>query len=482
MTDHYGCVLFSPDGRLLAVGEAKPQIRLLERATGKETVIPVPAPADGIAALAFSPDSRRLAAGCGAVDHDIHVWDLAGGTETRLAGHSGWVAALAFSPDGQTLASASSDQTVRLWDVTRQAETRRLQGNSDEVWALAWSADGKGLVTGARDGSVRYWDPAPKQGAPYQVLPESVHFWGLTFFPDSQTFLTTTRPEGAVVRWDTPGLHVVERLSFLGTNHAGLDLSPDGRWLALGDDAGNVQVWDFPGRRMVTNLVSHGTTIIALWFSPHGNFLACGVPASDGIVGTIWAVAGWTEVSLPPLKGTIVFDGNFSPDERTAALGYVDGTAAWWDLATGQRKEFFDCRYANAVHAVFSPDGRHFATGGLNGLMTLWDVATRQAKPIGRGHRNALHDLLFSPDSRRLLASGTGLTNVIKLWDVETGRDVATLPGRPGWYSHIGFSPDGKTLFAVSMEGTVLFWRAPSFDEIAQREGHQTSLKPSKEP
>jgi WD40 repeat protein len=120
---------------------------------------------------------------------------------------------------------------------------------------------------------------------------------------------------------------------------------------------------------------------------------------------------------------------------------------------------------------VFSPDGRHFATGGLDdGLVTLWDVATQQAKPIGRAYRNALHDLLFSPDSRRLLASGTSPKGLIKFWDVETGRDVATLPGVPGWYVHMGFSPDSNTLFAASIEGTALFWRAPSFEEIEAKE------------
>ena len=127
-TDHYGCVLFSPDGRWLAVGEAKPRIRLLDRATGKETSIPVPPPADGITALAFSPDSKLLAAGCGAGDNDVHVWDLAAGTEVRLAGHSGWVAGLAFSPDGQTLASASADQTLRLWDVTAEGRAAAVPG------------------------------------------------------------------------------------------------------------------------------------------------------------------------------------------------------------------------------------------------------------------------------------------------------------------------------------------------------------------
>jgi WD40 repeat protein len=474
-SDHYGCVLFSPDGRLLAIGEAKARIRLLERATGQErTPLTVPLPADGIAAMAFSPDSKRLAAACGVGDNQVHVWDLESGTQLQpLTGHNRWVVGLAFSPDGKTLASASADQTIRLWDMARNAERRRFQGYSRDVWAIAWSPDGEELVTGGKDGSVRYWEPEAKPAlAPPAVLPTLIWPWGLAFSANSKTLLTVTRPEGSVVRWDATSFQEVERLSWLGTNHAALALSPGGRWLALSEGAENVQVWDFMAQRMVTNLAFPQARIFTLIFSPRGTMLAAGALSSQGgYAGKLWTVADWREVSLQGINRKNHFEGEFSPNERTFALSYLDGTVAWWDLATGQRQAFFDSKYSSESHVAFSPDGRFFATAGVSdGFITVRDAMTPGAKRIIRDHRDAIDDLAFSPDGQRLVASGSSPQNVVTLWDVETGRDVATLPGPPRWYPHVGFSSDGSTLFAASLEGVVLFWHAPSFAEIEAKE------------
>jgi len=279
------------------------------------------------------------------------------------------------------------------------------------------------------------------------------------------------------VRRDAATAQVVERLSFLGTNHLGLDLSSDGRWLALGDKVGNVQVWDFKERQLVTNLVSRGTLVVVAMFSPHGSMLNCGVQTSDGgPVPEFWSVADWREISLRGIDLTKHHEPAFSADERTLAIGHTDGTAAWWDLQTGQKQgPEFGCDSAGAVNVAFSRDGRWFGTGGMDGRVMLWDVATRKAKSIGRGHRNELQDVAFSPDGQRLIASGSNPKDVVKLWDVETGRDLATLPGKPGWYVHIGFSPDGNTLFAASLEGTALLWRAPSWEEIEAFEKKQSA-------
>ncbi|MHC1767258.1 MAG: protein kinase [Verrucomicrobiia bacterium] len=469
-----GCVLFAPDGHWLAVGEAQPRIRLLNRASGERKDILLAAEAEGITTLAFSPDSKLLAAGFGAGDNDVHVWDLETHTEMRFSGHGGWIAGVAFSPDGGTLASVSADQTLRLWDLGRRVEKRRFQGNTDEVWAVAWSPDGKNLVTGAKDGSVRYWDSEIKPVPPYVILPEPICFWGWSFLPDSRTLLAVTTLEGAVAQWDAGAAKRVATLSFLGTNHFSLALSQDGRQLALSDLEGNIEVWNLPARQLVTNLVVQEARVHALWFSMHDRLLCAGAIRSDGrIVVRFWAVDRWREINLQGINVQGLLEGTLSPDDRILAIGYGNGTAAWWELATGKRLAFPICHFSTGVRVRFSPRGTWFATADLDGIMTVWDVATHQPKTMTRGFRNGLRDVVFSPDEQRLIASGSSPQGLVKIWDVDTGREVATLPGEPGNFNHIGFSPDGNTLFAGSLGGTALLWRAPSWEEIDAAEKKQ---------
>jgi WD40 repeat protein len=227
---------------------------------------------------------------------------------------------------------------------------------------------------------------------------------------------------------------------------------------------------------MVTNLLAPAPIVFGLMFSPGSTLLNCGSTISGRqFVPKTWWVAGWKEVSLPGYDFKEVLEPAFAPDERTVAIGYRDGTAAWWDLKTGQRHETFDCESPGAINVAFSPDGRFFATVGMNGRVMLRDRGTRQTKSVSPGIRDALYDLAFSPDGSRLAGSGTGLRCPVQLWDVETGRDLVALPGKPGQYVHIGFSPDGSALFAASLEGTVLLWRAPSWEEIEASENGKES-------
>ncbi len=73
-----------------------------------------------------------------------------------------------FSPDGTRLASASNDQTIRVWDVTEgpppgsmteegaiTRELYKLSAHTGAVTDVAFTPDGDHLVSASEDGTVR---------------------------------------------------------------------------------------------------------------------------------------------------------------------------------------------------------------------------------------------------------------------------------------------------------------------------------------
>jgi hypothetical protein len=194
-------VLFSADGRwLISVGTRTAQI--WDTATGK-LLLSVTHRSSRDRAVALSPDSRWLATG--SPGHGVRIWGTADGRALMTISlgpllDSSWnapdgVDGLAFSPDGRRLATASTDNTARIWDAATGQPILKL-AHGGAVSAVAFSPDGRRLATASTDKTARIWDAVT--GQVLAELPHQKAVRDVAFSPDGDRLATATKQSAQV--------------------------------------------------------------------------------------------------------------------------------------------------------------------------------------------------------------------------------------------------------------------------------------------
>jgi hypothetical protein len=140
------------------------------------------------------------------------------------------------------------------------------------------------------------------------------------------------------------------------------------------------------------------------------------------------------------------------------------------------------------LSAAFSPDGRLIAAGTARGAVHLLDAATGEKVATLDGPLGMVGGLSFSPGGT-LLAVGAYVTNfraerdpeklkgALQIWDVARREVVHSLPhGQGPW--NMGFSPDGKWLGSLGVDGNVYIWNPVTGERRATLPGHRKAPGP----
>ena len=93
--------------------------------------------------LAVSPDGRLIASGDAA--EAIKIWEAITDEEIHSsAGPSGVIRSVAFSPDGSRLAGVTGFGRVMIWDAKNGTELMNLNGGGSFV---AFSSEGQTIIS-----------------------------------------------------------------------------------------------------------------------------------------------------------------------------------------------------------------------------------------------------------------------------------------------------------------------------------------------
>ncbi len=471
-------LVWSPDGKVLISASDGDGIRFWETATGKVLRdLPERKAHNSVIVLALTADGKTLAAGetdfsSGAPDRQdtVRLWDVAGGRELyQFSAERAY--RLAFSPDGKALA-VTGGKAVRLWDVGTGKERRPLEGHREGTYAVAFSPDGKLIASSGSvlDRTVRLWDAAT--GREVRCLEgHEASIGSVLFSPDGKVLATGDGDWGATIRlWDVASGKELRRC----TGHHGpvcqLSFSPDGKTLAsAGCWERVVRLWDAGTGRESSPFARHQGEVAAVAFSPDGKALLTG--CADGAL-RLWDTAGGVErLRLSGHKGRVATVA-FSSNGRLLASGaHQDREVRLWDAASGRSVRTLAVDRPDVSCVAFSPDGKLLAAGnGVEDMLLpggaampdctvrLWEAASgKQVRrlPLTKGRVGAV---AFSPDGRILAAAGPD-DSAVHLWDLTPRGELRILrgpadPGDPSGRSEgvvaVAFSPDGKTLAAVS--------------------------------
>ena len=535
------CGRFSPDGThvVVACESGKAFVYSLREPSAEPIVLA--GHTSAVHWADFSPDGAMIVTA--SRDRLAILWDARTGRELRrLTGHTGNLSEARFVVGGKFVLTRSgepvedhttpeSDRTARLFDANTGEELLVLAGHTDQVRSIASSRDLRWIATASTDGTVRVFELShgerpellstrelrmPGRALSVDIARDgsrlAVAFdagarvidletcatryelpshdrravvW-IAFSPDDTRLATVAYDSAVRIFRAEDGM--LERTCRGDTRTVqALTWSKDGRWIATWQRKPQVDLWYAGERPFLQVLRGHAGEVVTARFDARGERIAS---ASKDGTARLWSAGdGAALLTLPapaddarPLIGAC-----FDPDGARVLTTNDAGRARLYDARDGRELARYDVESHSGIAGAFDPRGVFVCLPSGVGGVRVVELSSGRTIDLA-AHEGELTCARFSPDGS-VLATG-GLDRRVVLFDLhaESAGELATRRWRTEPFKtprydldrvfDLAFDPSGARLAASyqSMEyplldlatgATLVAARAPTLGRIA---------------
>lgn len=509
LTNTYGCIAISPDGRRIAVALPDQHVRIWSLDldayaavrgddmwaaldSPREDDMSVPESARGVLkgriiwelppsvdrrvdSLAWSPDGTILAIGGGYDRGVVELWDVEERTCTLFNAHQNSVWALAWLQD-TTLDEEDGDSPSSALETSDRSKWILISGSYDRTFAL-WSYDS---IINAAEIPGEHWDRkgyADNQEvsfefinrhtpAPLAVRAHSDVVLSIAVAPD-QSLIATAGGDHEASVWAVEDLleaakqTVSPDVTFHGNVIHGASISPDGGALVTASEDGVLRFWDMHSKPTAKPIQFDRAAKAAqtVKFSP------VGLPRAV-LVGTQGAGAylcelneDLTERGRRHLDGGSVTSVAFNPKADAThqlAIGHDSGVVTVHEVREGGPTLTCPINHSAPVRCVvFSPDGSVLVSVGNDKIVIVWDLVSGACFKLMECHQGRIKSAAFSPDGKWL---ATGGRETIRIWNTDNWTLEDTIQAHNNEIWTLEWSPCGNLLASGAKDRTVRLW------------------------
>ncbi len=318
--------------------------------------------------VSWSPDGSRVATA--SWDNTAKIWDAVNGAMLHtLNGHNREVRTVSWSPDGSRVATSGYGDTPRIWDAVNGATLHTLSGHKSEVWDVSWSPDGSRVATASYDYTARIWD-AVSGTTLHTLIGHTISVYVVSWSPDGSRVATAGWDNLAKI-WDVASGAILHTLIGHTGSVSDVRWSPDGSRVATAGNDSTARIWDSKTGDIQHTLNGHTDKVMAVRWSPEGSEV---VTASRDNTAIIWGVASGTKLNTLIGHTDYVNAVSWSPDGSHIATASYDKTAKIWDAMSGANLNTLNGHIDEVWDVSWSPDGSKVATASYDKTAKIWYV------------------------------------------------------------------------------------------------------------